>query len=173
MSESDGKAALAAFGVPVPRRIVVPARGAAHAAVEIGFPVVIKAAAAALEHKSEVGGVILNVRSTDEAEAAARRLAKLSDTLLVEQMITDGVAEILVGISVDAQFGQMLVLGAGGVLTELLRDSVSLLPPFTRGLRHPGPGPAARCHDCWQATAAARRGRAGAGGCDTRLHALR
>lgn len=131
LSESQGKAALAAFGVPVPRRIIVPARGAAHAAAQIGFPVVIKAASATLEHKSDVGGVVLNVRSTNEAEEAARRLAKLSDTLLVEEMVTDGIAEILVGITVDAQFGQMLVLGAGGVLTELLRDSVNLLPPFT------------------------------------------
>jgi acetyl-CoA synthetase len=46
-------------------------------------------------------------------------------------MIADGVAEILIGMTVDPQFGQVLVLGAGGVLTELLRDTVSLLPPFT------------------------------------------
>jgi hypothetical protein len=46
-------------------------------------------------------------------------------------MVTDGVAEVLVGITVDAQFGQVLVLGAGGVLTEYLKDSTSLLPPFT------------------------------------------
>ena len=57
--------------------------------------------------------------------------AALSDALLVEQMVTDGVAEILVGITVDAQFGQLLVLGAGGTMTELLRDTVALLPPFT------------------------------------------
>ncbi len=131
LSEPDAKAALAAFGVPVPRRRIVPAREAADAAARIGFPVVIKAVAASLEHKSEVGGVVLNVRSTAEAAAAAEALAKLSATLLVEEMVSDGVAEILVGIAVDAQFGQMLVLGAGGVLTELLRDSVNLLPPFT------------------------------------------
>jgi len=59
------------------------------------------------------------------------RLAKLSDTLLVEEMFTDGVAEILIGVIVDPQFGQVLVLGAGGVLTEILSDSVSLLPPWT------------------------------------------
>jgi hypothetical protein len=47
-------------------------------------------------------------------------------------MITDGVAEILVGVIVDPQFGQVLVIGAGGVLTELLADSVSLLPPWTK-----------------------------------------
>jgi acetyl-CoA synthetase len=46
-------------------------------------------------------------------------------------MISDGVAEVLVGVTVDPQFGQLLVLGAGGVLTELLRDSVTMLPPFT------------------------------------------
>jgi acetyl-CoA synthetase len=131
LSEPAGKAALAAVGVPVPRGRIVAAEEAAAAAASIGFPVVIKAAAATLEHKSEVGGVVLNVRSAQEADAAAQRLARLSGTLLVEEMVTDAVAEILVGISVDAQFGQMLVLGAGGLLTELLRDSVNLLPPFT------------------------------------------
>jgi len=46
-------------------------------------------------------------------------------------MVADGVAEVLVGVTVDPQFGQVLVIGAGGVLTELLRDSATLLPPFT------------------------------------------
>ncbi|TLY93266.1 MAG: acetate--CoA ligase family protein [Gammaproteobacteria bacterium] len=131
LAEHEGKRALAAFGVPVPRSRVVPVAEAAAAAVQLGFPLVIKATAAALEHKSEVGGVVLNVRSAAEAEAAAQRLAALSATVLVEEMVTDGVAEMLVGVTVDPQFGQLLVLGAGGVLTELLRDSVSLLPPFT------------------------------------------
>ena len=58
-------------------------------------------------------------------------MSALSDTLLVEEMIVDGVAEVLVGLILDPQFGQVLVLGAGGVLTELLADSVTLLPPFT------------------------------------------
>ena len=131
LAEDAGKAALAASGVPVPCARVVPPAGVAAAAAEIGFPVVIKALSAALAHKSEAGGVVLNVRTPAEAAAAATRLAALSGTLLVEQMIVDGVAEVLVGITVDAQFGQVLVLGAGGVLTELWRDSVSLLPPFT------------------------------------------
>jgi hypothetical protein len=51
---------------------------------------------------------------------------------LVEEMFTDGVAEILIGVIVDPQFGQVLVLGAGGIFTEILSDSVSLLPPWTR-----------------------------------------
>jgi acetyl-CoA synthetase len=131
LAEHEGKGALAAFGVPVPRSAVVAARDVPDAAAALGFPVVIKAAAAALEHKSDVGGVILNVRTARDAAAAAQRLARLSDTLLVEEMVSDGVAELLVGISVDPQFGQLLVLGAGGVLTELLCDSVTLLPPFS------------------------------------------
>jgi hypothetical protein len=52
--------------------------------------------------------------------------------VLVEEMITDTVAEVLIGVIVDAQFGQTLVIGAGGVLTELLQDSVSLLPPWNQ-----------------------------------------
>jgi acetyl-CoA synthetase len=129
--ERDAKAALAAFGVPVPRFLQGSAAGAVAAARELGFPVVMKAAAAELAHKSDVGGVILNIRSEPEAAAAAQRLGKLSDQMLVESMVGDGVAEILVGMLVDAQFGLTLVLGSGGVLTELLRDSVTLLPPFT------------------------------------------
>jgi acetyl-CoA synthetase len=131
LAEYEAKHALAAFGVPVPRARLVPIAEAGAAAAALGFPVVIKAAGAALEHKSDLGGVILNVRTAAEATAAAQRLAHLSSQVLVEEMVTDGVAEILVGITVDPQFGQLLTLGAGGVLTELLRDSVSLLPPFS------------------------------------------
>ncbi|MCX7058208.1 MAG: acetate--CoA ligase family protein [Proteobacteria bacterium] len=131
LTEDAGKAALAAFGLPVPKARTVPWADAADAAIEIGFPVVIKAVSADLAHKSDVGGVVLNVRTAADADAAAQRLSKLSERVLVEQMVTDGVAEILVGVIVDPQFGQVLVLGAGGVMTELWHDSTSLLPPFT------------------------------------------
>ncbi|MBV8910300.1 MAG: acetate--CoA ligase family protein, partial [Gammaproteobacteria bacterium] len=127
----EAKQALAAFGVPVPRARRVPACEAADAATTLGFPVVIKVADPAISHKSDRGGVVLNVRTAAEAAAAAQRLAVLSPTLLVEEMVSDGVAEILVGITTDPQFGQLLTLGSGGVLTELLRDTVTLLPPFT------------------------------------------
>jgi acetyl-CoA synthetase len=132
LGEHDGKAALAAFGVRIPKGTLAPAEAAAEAAAALGFPVVIKASGAHLEHKTEVGGVALNIRTAADARDAALRLGKLSQALLVEEMFTDGIAEILIGIIVDPQFGQVLVLGAGGVLTELLSDSVSLLPPWTR-----------------------------------------
>ena len=131
LPEFEARAALAAGGVPIPRSRRVAVGAAAAAAAELGFPVVMKAAGEAIAHKSEVGGVLVNIRSPAEAVAAAARLAALGDTVLVDEMIVDGVAEILVGAIVDPQFGLTLVLGAGGVLTELLHDTVSLLPPFT------------------------------------------
>jgi acetyl-CoA synthetase len=132
LSEYEGKVALKEFGVTIPRGELASAGSAAGRAADLGFPVVIKAVGVHLEHKTEVGGVALNIRNAAQAETAARRLSALSDSLLVEQMTTDGVAEILIGLIVDPQFGQVLVLGAGGVLTELLSDSHTLLPPWTR-----------------------------------------
>lgn len=130
LSEHAGKAELSRFGVSVPRSVVAAPAAVAGEAATLGFPVVIKALGEHLEHKTEVGGVALNIRDGTSAAAAATRLAVLSPSLLVEEMIVDGVAEILVGVVVDPHFGQVLVLGAGGVLTELLADSVSLLPPW-------------------------------------------
>lgn len=130
LPEHEGKAALAAYGVPVPRSRIVTADKAASAARALGFPVVMKAAGA-FEHKSDIGGVILDVRTVADAAAAAERLSQISRTLLVEEMVTDAIAEVLVGVTVDPQFGALLVLGAGGVLAELLQDTATLLPPFT------------------------------------------
>ena len=132
LTEDEGKRALAAFGVPVPGSRRVDPSLAATTAAELGFPVVLKAVSAELAHKSDVGGVVLGVRTEADAVTAAQHLATLADQILVEQMVTDGVAEILVGITVDPQFGQVLVLGTGGVMTEYFHDSTSLLPPFTR-----------------------------------------
>ena len=111
---------------------MVPAAQAAVAAAAVGFPVVIKATGAGLEHKTELGGVVLGVRTAEQAAAAGARLAALVGEVLVEQMIDDGVAEILVGVTVDEQFGQVLLIGAGGVQAELWHDTVTLLPPWTR-----------------------------------------
>jgi acetate---CoA ligase (ADP-forming) len=136
LSEFEAKAALAAYGVPIPHSRRVPVNEAVMAAAAIGYPIVMKAAADSLAHKSDVGGVVLNIRTPAEAAAAASRLGQLADTVLVDQMVVDGVAELLVGAIVDTHFGLTLVLGAGGVLTELLNDTVSLLPPFTRETVH-------------------------------------
>ena len=131
LSEHAAKHALAAAGVPVPRSRRVAAAEAAMAAKEIGYPVVMKVSAEHLAHKSDLGGVILNIDDSAGATEAAHKLSVLAPNLLVEQMIVDGVAEILVGLIVDPQFGLTLTLGAGGTLTEILRDTICLLPPFT------------------------------------------
>ncbi len=105
---------------------------AAGVAAEIGFPVTIKTAAAHIAHKTEAGGVALNIKTAEEAEAAAARMAGLGPDVLVERMVTGVVAELIIGLTRDPQFGLALVIGAGGILTELLKDSVTLLLPTSR-----------------------------------------
>src|SRR5439155_26316907 len=85
LSEPAGKAALAGHGVRVPASCTVSFEKAGAAAATLGFPVVIKVVGAEFADKSDACGVVLNVRSGPEAEAAARRLGALSPTLLVEE----------------------------------------------------------------------------------------
>ena len=94
-------------------------------ASEIGFPVVLKGQGIA--HKTEAGAVHLNLSTEDEVRSRASDLP--TDTILVEQMITRGVAELLVGVVRDPAHGYVLTLAAGGTLTELMDDRVSLLVP--------------------------------------------
>jgi acetyl-CoA synthetase len=132
MSESDAKAALGSYGVRVPRGAPATPENAALIAATLGFPVALKVCGEGIEHKTELGGVALFLKSEDEVKAAALRLGRISPTLLVEEMVSDGIAEVLIGVTVDAQFGQVLVLGSGGIFAEALADSVSLLPPWTK-----------------------------------------
>jgi succinyl-CoA synthetase beta subunit len=128
MDEGEAKAALAAFGVPVPAsRVAADAADAVAAAEVIGYPVVVKALGVA--HKSEAGAVRLRLASAEEVAAAAESLREIGSGLLVEEMIGDGVAELLVGVTRDPQLGLLMTIAAGGVLVELLGDSASLLLP--------------------------------------------
>jgi acetyl-CoA synthetase len=131
LNELASKQALAAYGLPVPASQCVPLHDVAAAAHGIGFPLVVKAVSDTLAHKTEAGGVVLNVQSADAALAAAKSMAALSDRFLVEAMATGAVAEIIVGVQRDAQFGLTLTVGAGGVLVELLQDAVTLLLPIS------------------------------------------
>ena len=132
LDEAAGKQALAAFGLPVPRGLLVSAAEAANVADSLGYPVVVKAVSAQLAHKTEAGGVQLSVQNAEGVRAAVARMAALSDRFLVEQMATQVVAEIIVGVQRDAQFGLSLTLGAGGILVELLQDARTLLFPVAR-----------------------------------------
>ena len=132
LNEHDAKTLLKTFGLPVPEGRVCKTGEAAETAKQIGFPVTIKTSSAAIAHKTEAGGVVLNIKTIEEAESAARKMAKLAPDVLVESMVTGAVAELIIGLKNDPQFGPALVIGAGGILTELLKDSVTLLLPTSR-----------------------------------------
>ncbi len=131
LDEAESKDLLARHGVPVPSaRVVHNAAEAAAAAAELGYPVVVKALGVA--HKTEVGGVRLDLGSTDEVSAAVTEMAGLSESYLVEKMVDGVVAELIVGVAREEQFGLYLLVGSGGILVEMIKDSASLLMPTTR-----------------------------------------
>ncbi len=133
LNEWEAKQALRAHGLTVPGGRYVTAPGeAALAAGELGFPVVVKAAGRALAHKSERGAVRLGLRNAQAVRGAAHDLTGIGEALLVEAMITDAVAELIVGIGRDPRMGLYLVLGTGGVLVELAGDTRILMLPATR-----------------------------------------
>jgi acyl-CoA synthetase (NDP forming) len=130
LDEWTAKRRLAAYGLAVPvGRLVATAEDGAAAAAAIGPPVAVKAASASILHKTEADAVRLGCRTPAEAAAAIRDMSGLADRFLVEAMIADPVAELIVGVKRDAQLGPVLVVGAGGVLVELIQDSRSLLLP--------------------------------------------
>jgi acetyl-CoA synthetase len=94
--------------------------------------VALKISGTRIAHKSDVGGVVLSLRSAQEVEQAAARLSALGDRVLVERMIDGAVAELIVGVFRDPGFGLAMVVGAGGVLAEVMSDTVTLLLPASR-----------------------------------------
>ena len=132
LSEYGAKQMLKAHGLSVPDGIVCKAGEAVKAAATLGYPVTLKVSSAAIAHKTEAGGVALNLKDAAEVEAAALRMSKLAPDVLVERMVTGAVAELIIGLTSDPQFGTALVIGAGGIFTELLQDSVTLILPTAR-----------------------------------------
>lgn len=127
LTEAEAKTALAAFGVVVPKSVSVQAQSSPDL-TGMAAPFAVKGLG--LAHKTEAGAVRLNVT----AERLSAALADLPGTgAIIEEMVTDGVAEVLVGVTRDPAHGFVLTLGAGGVLTEILADTVSLLVPSGEG----------------------------------------
>jgi acetyl-CoA synthetase len=124
VDEGAAKAALAAFGVAVPRGSVTDAKGLVTAAAMLDGPLVLKVTG--LAHKSEAGAVRLGLGANELVEAA---WSMPEGAYLVEQMVQGAVAELLVGVLRDPAHGFVLTVGAGGVLAELWQDTASLLVP--------------------------------------------
>jgi acyl-CoA synthetase (NDP forming) len=139
VDEPTALALLARAGIPVvPHRLARTAEEAVSAAVELGYPIVLKAVAPEILHKTELGGVALGLGSAEAVHAAfgeitkrvrARRPAATLRGCLVAPMIEDGVETIL-GIQNDAAFGPMIMLGLGGTLVEALGDVVLRAAPI-------------------------------------------
>jgi len=133
LDEWRSKRALAASGLPIPNAALVSSATEAVAAAEsIGYPVVVKACGSDLAHKTEAGGVALNLTDGDAVDAAAERMLGLSDRVLVEKMAQNAVAELIVGVSRDPQTGLLLMIGAGGILAELMKDAALIALPSSR-----------------------------------------
>lgn len=131
---------LRAYSIPTPRTGFAPDRDAALALAEqIGYPVALKLAAADVVHKSEAGGVVLDIATPDAlrtecdallARAAAQLPANAIEGVTVQQMIPTGV-ELVAGVVRDPQFGPLVMAGIGGVQVELLRAVDFELAPLT------------------------------------------
>jgi len=127
LEPSQARRMLEAYGIPVvPERVVDSADAAVAAATELGFPVVVKSAAAGA-HKTESGGVALNLVDEDEVRTAVERIGV---PVLVQPMVSGG-AELLAGAVQDPVFGPLVAFGPGGVLAELIGQAQFRLAPLT------------------------------------------
>ncbi|MCL2428281.1 MAG: acetate--CoA ligase family protein [Alphaproteobacteria bacterium] len=141
LTEREAKEVLALYGIPVVRETLAgSAEEAAAAAEALGFPVVLKAESPDLPHKTEAGVIRLNLKSAAEVREAftaiVDRAQKVVPTprvngVLVQPMVPPGV-EMVVGGRVDPLFGPLVVVGLGGVLVELLKDTAILPAPVSR-----------------------------------------
>ncbi len=132
LTERGYKQWLSESGLPIPRGEECKPEQAARVARSIGFPVVAKISSPTLVHKTETGGVKINLANAKDVTAAVAGFGKKTRYILIEKMITGAVAELIIGVTRDPQFGLGLVIGAGGVLTELLQDTATLLLPTNR-----------------------------------------
>jgi acetyl coenzyme A synthetase (ADP forming)-like protein len=155
LEPSDAHALLESYGVPLVReRQAETPDEAAEAAVELGLPVVVKTALPGA-HKTESGGVVLDVRTVDEARAAAARMA---GPVIVQQYLTKG-TELLAGLVQDPVFGPLVAFGPGGVLAELIGSENFALAPITDvdAAELTGSGKAGKLVDGWRGAPAADR----------------
>lgn len=136
LSEYGSKQLLGAYGIPVTAEKLVGSPDDAVAAADaMGYPVVLKACAPELMHKTEAAGIALGIRDASELRAAYQRVTAAVDLdlegVLVQEMIA-GQREVVLGLSRDPQFGPCVMFGLGGIMTEIINDTVFRVAPFDR-----------------------------------------
>jgi acetyltransferase len=147
LSEREAKRVLAVYGIPsVETRDAAAPAEAARIAQEFGAPVALKIRSRDLTHKSDVGGVALNLSPQDVARAAEEMLVRVRaranaakiDGFSVEPMVDrPGAIELILGLATDPLFGPVIVFGQGGTAVEVVRDKAVTLPPLSEALaRH-------------------------------------
>ena len=138
IDEWEGKKHLMEIGLSVPEGCIADITEVPVVAEKIGFPVVVKMVGKNLEHKTDAGAIALNLLSCEEVKVAVENMRKdvehfdpaaVSEKFLVEKMLEKPLAELLVNIRTDPQFGMAMTLAAGGIMTELLSDAVTIILP--------------------------------------------
>jgi acetyltransferase len=144
LTEAESKQLLAAYGIPTtPTLIATKAKEAGKMAAELGFPVVVKLHSETVTHKTDVGGVILNLQNAAAVEDAFKAIQKSVTEkagaehflgVTVQPMIKVEGYELIIGSSIDPQFGPVLLFGTGGQLVEVFKDRSLGLPPLNTTL---------------------------------------
>ena len=131
LTESKAKRLLSKFGLAVPQTKEIANKGDIEKSAKmLTYPLVLKSLG--LAHKSEFGAVILNIDSDISLRAAIEKVPVSPEGYLLEEMVDEMLVEIIIGVSRDTSGMLLLTMGAGGILTELLNDSSSLVMPVTR-----------------------------------------
>jgi len=144
LTEAESKELLATYGIPTtPTLIATSAQEAGRVAAELGFPVVVKLHSETITHKTDVGGVKLNLQDTAQVEAAFEAIrqsvaekagAEHFLGVTVQPMVKMDGYELILGSSIDPQFGPVLLFGSGGQLVEVFKDRALGLPPLNTTL---------------------------------------
>jgi acyl-CoA synthetase (NDP forming) len=131
LDELQAYALLHRVGVPYAQSIALDASATHASTLPFAYPVVVKALSATIAHKSDVGGVVLNIRDDEALAAAIEKIRKATNAerVLVQPMVT-GLGEVLIGYRHDADVGPMVMLAAGGELAEIHRDRSLRLAPI-------------------------------------------
>jgi acyl-CoA synthetase (NDP forming) len=132
LDETQGKAELQKAGVSIPEGFLCDAKDCTQKADQLGYPVVVKAVSNALTHKTEAQAVVLNLNNGAAVQSAVDSMSPQFDQFLVEKMVGPTVAEMIIGVYRDPTFGLTMLIGSGGILVELIKDSASLLLPLDR-----------------------------------------